>query len=67
MPISYEPLFHTLIRKGLKKTDLKSLAGLSTTTLAKFAKQEPVGLEIIERLCTALECTPSDIFEIVGE
>jgi DNA-binding Xre family transcriptional regulator len=67
MPISYEPLFHTLIKKGLKKTDLKQLAGLSANAVAKFAKGEPVSLEIIERLCKALDCQPSDIFEVVKD
>jgi DNA-binding Xre family transcriptional regulator len=67
MPISYEPLFHTLIRKGLKKTDLKRLAGLSTSAIAKFAKGEPVSLEIIERLCGALDCQPCDIFEVAKD
>jgi DNA-binding Xre family transcriptional regulator len=56
---------HLLIKKGLKKTDLKKMAGLSTAAVAKFAKGEPVSLEIIERLCKALNCQPTDIFEIV--
>ena len=67
MPISYRPLFVLLAQKGLKKTDLYKLAGLSTVAVSKFAKGEPVSLEIIERLCKALNCTPSDIFEIVAD
>jgi DNA-binding Xre family transcriptional regulator len=51
MPISYKPLFILLVKRGLKKTDLYELAGLSTTAVAKFAKGEPVSLEIIERHC----------------
>jgi DNA-binding Xre family transcriptional regulator len=67
VPISYKPLFVLLAQKGLKKTDLYKLAGLSTSAVAKFAKGEPVSLEIIERLWTALGCQPSDIFEIVKD
>jgi DNA-binding Xre family transcriptional regulator len=67
MPISYTPLFHTLINKGLKRTDLKNLAGLSSAAVAKFAKNEPVSLEIIEKLCKALDCQPGDIYEITRE
>jgi DNA-binding Xre family transcriptional regulator len=67
MGISYEPLFHTLIRKGLKKTDLKKLAGLSTSAVAKFSKGQPVSLDVIERLCKVLECQPSDIFEVTKD
>jgi DNA-binding Xre family transcriptional regulator len=67
MSISYAPLFHTLINKGLKKTDLKNLAGLSAAAIAKFAKGEPVSLEIIERICKALGCQPGDVYEITKE
>jgi DNA-binding Xre family transcriptional regulator len=65
MPISYLPLFHTLLNKGLKKTDLKKMAGLSATAVSKFSKGEPVSLEIIEKLCEVLECGPEDIYVIV--
>jgi DNA-binding Xre family transcriptional regulator len=67
MPISYRPLFVLLAQKGLKKTDLYNMAGLSTTAVSKFAKGEPVSLEIIEKLCKALDCKPNDIFEVVEE
>ncbi|GHT87297.1 transcriptional regulator [Spirochaetia bacterium] len=67
MGISYKPLFILLVQKGLKKTDLYTLAGLNSNTVAKFAKSEPVGLETIEKLCKALDCKPSDIFEVVDD
>jgi DNA-binding Xre family transcriptional regulator len=65
MGISYRPLFILLAQKGLKKTDLYELANLTPNTVARFAKGEPVSLEIIERLCNTLGCQPSDIFEVV--
>jgi DNA-binding Xre family transcriptional regulator len=65
--ISYKPLFLLLVQKGLKKTDLYHLANLTPNTVARFAKGEPVNLEIIERICKALGCQPNDIFEITGE
>jgi DNA-binding Xre family transcriptional regulator len=67
MGITYKPLFHLLVERGLKKTDLIEKADISRMTLAKFAKNEPVSLEIIERLCKALDCQPSDIFEVVED
>jgi DNA-binding Xre family transcriptional regulator len=63
MGISYRPLFVVLASKGLKKTDLLNLAAISRGTLARFAKGEPVSLEIIERICAALGCQPGDIVE----
>jgi DNA-binding Xre family transcriptional regulator len=67
MGITYKPLFHLLVERGMKRTGLIEKAGISRMTLAKFAKSEPVSLEIIERLCNALECTPNDIFEVVKD
>jgi DNA-binding Xre family transcriptional regulator len=63
MGISYRPLFVILASKGLKKTDLLNLVGISRGTLARFAKGEPVSLEIIERICAAWGCQPGDIVE----
>jgi DNA-binding Xre family transcriptional regulator len=63
MGISYKPLFLLLVQKGLKKTDLYHLANLTPNTVARFAKGEPVSLEIIERICAALGCQPGDIVE----
>ncbi|MDR3174689.1 MAG: helix-turn-helix transcriptional regulator [Treponema sp.] len=65
MGISYEPLMHLLIKKGLKKTDLLNMTNITTNTLAKFSRGEQVGLDVIEKLCKALDCQPSDIFEFV--
>ena len=36
MPISYNKLWKLLIDKNMKKTDLRTAAGLSTGTLAKL-------------------------------
>jgi DNA-binding Xre family transcriptional regulator len=65
MGISYKPLFVLLAQKGLKKTDLYQLADLTPNTVARFAKGEPVSLEVIERICKALNCQPGDIMEYV--
>jgi DNA-binding Xre family transcriptional regulator len=67
MGISYRSLFILLAQKGLKKTDLYKLANLTPNTVARFAKGEQVSLDVIERLCKALECTPNDIFEMVKD
>jgi DNA-binding Xre family transcriptional regulator len=67
MGISYKPLFIQLATKGLKKTDLYKLANLSSSAVAKFAKGEPVSLDIIERICKALDCQPGDIVEYVPD
>jgi len=67
MGISYKPLFVTLASKGLQKTDLMKLAGISSGTLARFAKGEPVSLDVINKICAALDCQPSDVIEYVKD
>jgi DNA-binding Xre family transcriptional regulator len=66
MGVSYRPLFVLLAQNGMKKTDLRDKIGISTTTLAKFAKNEHVSGDTIEKLCLYFHCQPSDIYEIVS-
>jgi len=63
MPIKYYRLFDLLNRKGLKKTDLLSLANISSPTLAKLSKGETVTTEVIDKICGALGVDPGDIME----
>ena len=51
----------------MKKTDLLTLAGISSPTLAKLSKGETVTTEIIEKICNALDCQPGDIMENIPE
>lgn len=62
--ISYNPLWKTLIDKGMKKTDLCSVVGIGISTLAKMGKNEYVALAVIERICLALDCNVEDVVEI---
>lgn len=54
--ISYKPLQHTLIEKGVKKMELVKMVGMSNSTLNKLNKNQYVALEVIERICLALDC-----------
>ncbi|MEW5920553.1 MAG: helix-turn-helix transcriptional regulator [Bacillota bacterium] len=65
MAISYIKLWKLLLDKKLKKTDLLSLADISTTTLAKLSKDQPVSMEVMGRICSALSCDIGDVMEIV--
>ncbi|NLI13791.1 helix-turn-helix domain-containing protein [Pelotomaculum propionicicum] len=65
MAISYIKLWKLLLDKKLKKTDLLSLADISTTTLAKLSKDQPVSMEVMGRICNALSCDIGDVMEIV--
>lgn len=64
MVISYKKLWKLLIDKEMKKKDLKELAGISTSSIAKLSRSENVNTITLLKICNALECDISDIMEI---
>ena len=61
--VSYRPLWHTLVDRGLKKMQLVEMAGISTGTLSKLNKDQHVALDVLERICLALDWI-EDVVEI---
>lgn len=59
--ISYKPLWVTMADRELKKKDLIEIADISSATVAKMGKNEYVALEIIDKICTALDCEITDV------
>lgn len=51
----------------MKRTDLKDIAGISSSTLAKLGKDEYVSMESLDRICRALNCDIAEIFSSVQE
>lgn len=67
MSASYNKLWKLLIDRKLKRTDLRSLAGISTTTVAKLGKDEYVSMECLEKICAALKCDVGDIMSFSND
>ena len=67
MSIRYYRLFDLLMRRGMKKTDLLKVAGISSPTLAKLSKGETVTTEVIDKLCSSLGVQPGEIMEFVPD
>ena len=67
MTLCYKKLWKLLIDRDMKKKDLKRIAGISSASVTKLAKNEHVNTEIIEKVCTALQCDVSDIMEMIFE
>jgi len=65
MGLSYNGLWKILIDKGIKKMGLKEQVGISTNTLSKLSKNEPVALTVLEKICESLDCQIGDIVEYV--
>jgi len=67
MTLSYNKLWKLLIDKKIKKMQLKKMAGLGTTTLAKLGKDQPVSMDVIMRICQVLECNIGDVMDILQD
>ena len=65
--ISYKPLWKLLIDNDLSKKELASVAGVSQSSVAKMSRGETISMDVILRICTALDCDIGDICEAVPE
>lgn len=61
MNVSYIGLWKLLLEKGLQKQDLVERVGLSSATVAKMGKGEPVSNKVLEKICKFLNCSVNDI------
>lgn len=61
MAVSYKNLFNVLNKKGIKKIDLQKNLNLSPTTVAKLSKNENISLDILDKICSYLQCNIEDI------
>ena len=48
----------------MNKKELKEAAGLSKGTITKMGKNESVTVDVIARICSALDCDVNDVLEI---
>lgn len=67
MSISYKPLWRLLLEKDMKKLELRDLVGMSNNTLARLGKNEGVSMDVLERICVALDCRIEDVVEFVKD
>lgn len=64
MTYNYNRLWKLLIDKGMIKAQMRLQTGISTNILAKMGKGEPVVMESLAKIATALNCGLDDIVEI---
>ena len=65
--ISYKKLWKLLIDKDLNKKTLSQTANISQSTLTKMSKGESVNVDMLARICNALNCEFHDIIELVSD
>ncbi len=65
MGVTYSKLFKLLIDRKMKKKDLRVAAGLSASSITKLANDEYVSMDVLVKVCTALQVDIGEIMEIV--
>ncbi len=67
MAVTYKKLFKLLIDRDMKKNELAEKAQISPATISKMAAGENVTMEIVEKVCRALDVTVDDITEFTED
>ena len=67
MEVSYNKLWKLMIDHHINKSELRSLTGIGTNTLAKLSKRQPVSMEVLLKICSYFDCDISDICEFIKE
>ena len=64
---SYNKLWKMLIDRNMMKKHLMAETNITSSTMAKMGKGLPVNMEILGRICEALDCDIGDIVNYVKE
>ncbi|MDO5423291.1 MAG: helix-turn-helix transcriptional regulator [Eubacteriales bacterium] len=67
MAVCYNKLWKILIDRQMTKTELIKAAKISTNAMAKLGKNEDVRVEVLVKICGALDCSLDDIIEIIPD
>ena len=62
--VNYKPLWKLLIDREMSKGEMRSKTKIAGSTFSKMANNEKVSLDVLARICIALECGLDDIVEI---
>lgn len=65
MAVSYDKLWKLLVDKKMSRAELRKTADISSNTLTRMIKDEPVTLELLSRICNKLDCDFGDIVTYV--
>ncbi len=67
MKANYNKLLKLLIDKKMTKTELRERAKISSSTIAKIAKEEMLSPDVLMKICDVLNCDIGDILELVRD
>lgn len=62
--VNYKPLWKLLIDKNLSKAELREKTSIARSTMVKMTNNEYVAMDVLVRICIALDCSMDDVVEI---
>lgn len=63
MAFSYKPLWKLLIDREMTKKQLMQVTGVSKSTMDKMAQGKHVSLDVLDRICSCLNCKIESVVE----
>ena len=67
MATSYNKLWKLLVDKKMSKADLRKDSGVSTNTMTKLRRDEPVMMSVLDKICKVLDVNYGDIVDYIGD
>ena len=67
MKVDYNGLWKKLREKKLKKQNLVDDLKLSSATVAKMGKGDPISFKVMDKLCEFLDCDINEIIKLQSD
>ena len=62
--INYKPLWKLLIDRDISKQQLREKTSIARSTMVNMVNNEYVAMDVLVRICLAMDCGMDDIVEI---
>lgn len=67
MKVRYDKLWRRMKDNEMKKSDLAKAAEISSYTMTKLNRDQPVNMEVMLNLCKVFHCDIGDLMEVIEE
>lgn len=67
MATSYNKLWKLLVDKKMSKADLRKASGVSPNTMTKLRRDEPVMINVLDKICKVLDVNYGDIIDYIKD
>ena len=67
MKVRYDKLWRRMKDNEMKKSDLAKAAEISSYTMTKLNKDQPINMEVMLNRCKVFHCDIGDLMEVIEE